>query len=321
MTDDDTGVLADTVREETHAIVRAGDAGLADAARATAALRRFSAWNVLLILRARHGIPELVFGWAQWEAMGRFPARPGSGIRLLSPLRGPAARGEDGRVGRVPLPGPESTGSRTMWVRAGWVPVTAFDAPDTLGRPLESMFVGGAVPDRGSAFDALAMMLEMLGVGSRVEPGDPMARLSARPGFGPEAAYDPDLTEPSVLAHLLAHVAVEGRGDERSRACALTVMLCSMLGAPAPDAVPLPERMGVVDVLESCRRMLARLESCASRVPVSTSGRGSSMLALPRPAPSPGRRADGGRARALVGRDAEGGLVFGGQCPVCGRTR
>ena len=173
MADEETGMLVDTVRQEAHAIVGGGEAALADAARNVAMLRRFCAWNTLLILRARHGIPELVFGWAQWEAMGRFPVSADARIALLSPVRRPVTSGADGVRRHVPLPGPEPSDGRARWMRAEWVPVSAFDAPDTEGRPVESMFLTGDAPQRDTACEALAGMIRALGVAVLVEPGDP----------------------------------------------------------------------------------------------------------------------------------------------------
>lgn len=321
MADEETGMLVDTVRQEAHAIVGGGEAALADAARNVAMLRRFCAWNTLLILRARHGIPELVFGWAQWEAMGRFPVSADARIALLSPVRRPVTSGADGVRRHVPLPGPEPSDGRARWMRAEWVPVSAFDAPDTEGRPLESMFLTGDAPQRDTACEALAGMIRALGVAVLVEPGDPVVRLSMGAGDEAAASYDPDLVDPATLAHLVAHLVVGAIDDVRSRAWTLTVMLCTMLGAPAPDAVSLPARMGVVDVLESCRLRLARLESCAQESPLAGSGRGSSRLALPMRTVAPGSRMlpHGRAAWLLSGLDGRGVLVFDGACPACGR--
>lgn len=323
MADEETGMLVDTVRQEAHAIVGGGEAALADAARNVAMLRRFCAWNTLLIIRARHGIPGLVFGWAQWEAMGRFPVSAEARIALLSPVRRPVSRGADGVRRHVPLPGPEPSDGRARWMRAGWVAVSAFDAPDTEGRPLESMFPKIPVPRRDEVFDMLGGMLGGLGMGVLVVPGDPKVRLSARSGPGPDPVvlYDPGLADPMMLAHLVAHLAVNGGTDERSRAWTLTVMLCSMLDAPAPDVVPLPERMGVVDVLESCRMRLVRLESYAPGRRRTGSGRGSLRMALPSPNATGSRMAPPGGAPRIDWWDGLGELVFDAPCPVCGRNR
>jgi len=323
MADEETGMLVDTVRQEAHAIVRGGGEGLARAARAAAVMRRFSAWNALLACRARHGIPGLVFGWAQWEAMGRFPVSAEARIALLSPVRRPVSRGADGVRRHVPLPGPEPSDGRARWMRAGWVAVSAFDAPDTEGRPLESMFPKIPVPRRDEVFDMLGGMLGGLGMGVLVVPGDPKVRLSARSGPGPDpvVSYDPGLADPMMLAHLVAHLAVNGGTDERSRAWTLTVMLCSMLDAPAPDVVPLPERMGVVDVLESCRMRLVRLESYAPGRRRTGSGRGSLRMALPSPNATGSRMAPPGGAPRIDWWDGLGELVFDAPCPVCGRNR
>lgn len=322
MADDGTGMLVDAVREEARAIVRGGGEGLAAAAAAAALMRRFSAWNALLARRARRGIPVLVFGWAQWEAMGRFPVSADARIALLSPLRRPVSRGADGALRHVPLPGPGPSDGRRRWTRAGWVTVSAFDVPDTEGRPLGSMFLESPAPQRDGAFDILGGMLGSLGMSVLAEPGDPKVRLSARSGPDPVVSYDPCLADPAMLAHLVAHLATGGGADERSRVWTLTVMLCSVLDAPAPGIVPLPERMGVVDVLESCRMRLARLESCAPGRGGTGSGRGSSRMTLPSPATASGPcMTPSGGASRIGWRDGREELVFDAACPVCGGNR
>ena len=325
---DEAGMLVDRVRESERLIESGGGRSLADAARDVAMLRRFAAWNALLITRALDGMPQLVFGWAQWEAMGRYPVRPETRIALLSPLRRPVSTGEDGRDCRIPLAGPESSKDEARWLRAAWVTVSAFDAPDTDGRPLESMFREDPLPDRDKQVDTLSVMLEAMGPIVRETTGGRAIRLETT-GARPVASYDPVLVDPTVLAHLVAHLATDRGVDELSRAVALTVMLCAMLGLEPPDAVPMPKELGVVDVLESSRMSLARLDSHAPGSGRTSSGRGSSVMRLP--AQAPGRDAppsppggDDPEKPERAGAGPSDGtvpdvLVFDTACPVCGR--
>lgn len=315
MADDEIGRLTGMVGRIGERIAADGADGFSRAALDVAFLHRFAAWNALLACEEHDGMPSLVFGWAQWEAMGRFPVSGASPIRLLSPARRPtAARG--GVRGFVPFPGDE--GAR--WSRSGWIEVNAFDVDDTRGVDAALLFTAPRSPDRESVMLALAGMAELMGADPTYVAAGPDVAVVFPPGPRARIEFDPENADPASLAHLVAHMASDGAGDDATwLAGLLTVMLCGVFGVRSGFPVtPPPGHASPVDALERARILLARLLLAAPGRPTVTSGRGSSRLSRP-PRGTKGRPLPGSAGFAGLRRLSHGApLVVADRCPACG---
>lgn len=319
MADGEAVLLTRRVEGIAAEMIAGGGAGMADAARTVASMRRFAAWNALLVADQAGGVPSLVYGWAQWEAMGRTPGSDATAFRLLSPLRMPTApAGAGGRPAYAWLPGVR--GAR--WRRRGWLAVTAFDRRDVDGVPDGALFSRAPLPDRGSALKALERMIGVMGadVTPVVDRAD--VRFLAS-GPRPTVALDPDRSDLAWVAHVAAHMATDrfaaGDGD-RWPAWLVTTMLCHALGlrewsAPGPVTCASP-----VDALERARLALVRLLAAVPDAATVTSGRGSSRL-VPVRGPSPVSPAGGPPPfgpSSPRGVASCGDVAMAGSCLVCG---
>ena len=195
-------------------------------------LRAFSVWNALLLTPddPGKGLPDLVYGWGQWEVLGRRPRAGVEPVLLCSPVMGRRMRRRgSGAWSEAFLPSyvNETSGWEDSWGPLhGFTVAYAFDLAMTEGDP-----VAFGMPDGGvsSVFAAAARNLfdyAPSAAGEDVVKPSWQLEDDRRP---PELAMPQDGRGEWRIAHMIAHMAVweahDGRVDWRRPGAMLDALL------------------------------------------------------------------------------------------------